>query len=554
MLRHQSRILAALVVSGSLLATAPCKSYAAESGPFTFPVLGRSPVLTIPLSALTPPGGSAPVAASVASPTLHGTTLVVAGGLSYQPRESFWSLGSDSLMTELTFPGAVSSFATIHLVAAFHGREIHRDDFEGPELSSAWMVSDPSAGLELRPESALNGAQGLLVPQAAATLTFPNCAALPNIEPCNGHTGGGEQGGGSVIILHPPPLRTAFETETETVIYAAGQAAAPAFDLRLRRTVTGAHEVAASGLAGVVRVFTPWIPVPEAATRVRLDAWLKDGVPGELGEPTTASGGLRLWLDDRAVAGLSGLDNAFQSFASQLVGQRPASFTPPPDFDLDGVRLYRAAGGEASATFQTTELLFADGFEGGNLGAWGGGTVGTGALTIAAEAALSGAWGLRTEIVALGSAGLIEPLPAGAALNLRFRLDPRPALLPQVESVRVLAATRSNGTGGFELQLRYRATGLQLKAVVIDDLGARHSTAWRAITSAPHTLELQWRAASGAAVPNGLLRWWLDGALAVELKGLDNDSQALETVALGAFNAPAGASGALFLDGFEVWR
>jgi hypothetical protein len=49
-----------------------------------------------------------------------------------------------------------------------------------------------------------------------------------------------------------------------------------------------------------------------------------------------------------------------------------------------------------------------------------------------------------------------------------------------------------------------------------------------------HPLEIEWQASSAAGANDGLVRLWLDGSLASEQTGLDNDTRRVAEAQLGA--------------------
>ncbi len=523
-----------------------CKAAASPAATLQRPVLGGESEVVVSLAELVPPGSQPPTTAVIDTPPLHGTLTPGSAGFIYRPAESFRSLGSDSFTVELDGGSEVGGVATVQLLAKLHGREQWSDNFEASALAEEWALEDPAAALLLTSFAALQGSQGLRVPAPGAVLTYPNCLEPPPSVDCDPPDGGGEQGGGTVITLRvpspPPPLEGGGQ---EVTLYEAGPAELPSVDLRLRASSVGAFELAASALdssASGGRRFTPWFPLSQRATRVRLDSWF---------EGPASSGGLRLWLDDRAVARLTDLENAGGSFAVQRLGSWGEGTTF--GFDLDQVRLHRASVAESSASFLGAVTLFAADFESADLSSWSAGPF-PAALRVEEAAALSGRHGLVVNLDE-GGAALSKDVEAGEAANLRLRLAAGSAQLPQNQGFKLLTGKRSSGAPVLELWLRLKAAVLQLQAVAIDDAGQRRPTSWLPITSnSAHAVELQWRASTGPQAGNGLLRLWLNGVLSAGVSGLDNSDQRLSNIVWGAEAVPAGSGGELYLDGLEIWR
>jgi hypothetical protein len=71
------------------------------------------------------------------------------------------------------------------------------------------------------------------------------------------------------------------------------------------------------------------------------------------------------------------------------------------------------------------DLIFADGFESGNLSSWSGSTTDAGDLRVSPGAALTGAYGLQAGIDDNNSIYVTDDSPnAEARYRARFRFDP----------------------------------------------------------------------------------------------------------------------------------
>ena len=69
-----------------------------------------------------------------------------------------------------------------------------------------------------------------------------------------------------------------------------------------------------------------------------------------------------------------------------------------------------------------------------------------------------------------------------------------------------------------------------------------------------HSVEVDWRRATGPDANDGGLQLWIDGASVADLTGLDNAASGIDFVRLGALSVKAGAAGQLRFDAFESRR
>jgi hypothetical protein len=84
-----------------------------------------------------------------------------------------------------------------------------------------------------------------------------------------------------------------------------------------------------------------------------------------------------------------------------------------------------------------------------------------------------------------------------------------------------------------------------------DKSGWSNST-WLTISDAPHSIELDWRAATAAGANNGGLTLWIEGVQQASLTGIDNDTRRIDRVRLGPVSGlDSGTRGTYYLDAFE---
>jgi hypothetical protein len=206
------------------------------------------------------------------------------------------------------------------------------------------------------------------------------------------------------------------------------------------------------------------------------------------------------------------------------------------------------------------DLIFADGFESGDFSAWASATTGNGDLTVEASAAMGGsAWGMRAAVDERANLFVEDDSPQDESrYRARFYLDPTgfvAAPAPRRARAQVFAAyDESPRRRVVWLVLRVR-NGQHAVAALVDRDGLRPArTGFVPIAPGPHSVELDWRRASGPDTGDGSFQLWIDGAPAATLTGLDNPARAVDSVRLGAQSLRGRASGTLAWDEFESRR
>jgi hypothetical protein len=207
------------------------------------------------------------------------------------------------------------------------------------------------------------------------------------------------------------------------------------------------------------------------------------------------------------------------------------------------------------------DVLVADDFESGNLGAWSmGSQTDGGDLSVQPGAALKGT-GLGLSVAVDDQAPLYvldeSPVDEGR-YRVRFWLDPNgfdPGIASQRYRVRVMLGLDDSAGRVITLVLR-RTVTLQfaLMARVRRDDGTRTNTGFTNISDGPHLVELEWWRATAPGASDGQVMLWIDGALAGTATGVDSDTTNLDQVRIGAMSIKLGASGVLFIDEVESWR
>ena len=210
-----------------------------------------------------------------------------------------------------------------------------------------------------------------------------------------------------------------------------------------------------------------------------------------------------------------------------------------------------------SATPGTTELIFADGFESGNLAAWSSSIVDGGDLSASTSAALFGSQGLQAMIDDNNAVVVIDESPAlETRYRARFYFDPNSIPMAIGDAHLIFLGSSGGGTvQHLQLELRFQATGYEVRALLMNDVKTMVSTSWFPLSDASHALELDWRASTAAGANNGGLMFWMDGIQQADLTGVDNDTRRIDQVRLGAASGvDTGTRGTYFFDAFESRR
>ena len=124
-----------------------------------------------------------------------------------------------------------------------------------------------------------------------------------------------------------------------------------------------------------------------------------------------------------------------------------------------------------SATPDASDLIFADGFESGSLAAWSSSLVDGGDLSVSPSAALVGNQGLQAVIDDNNPLVVIDDSPAAEPrYRVRFYFDPN-SIPMAVGNAHLLfqGFSDSGAVQVLQLELRYQATGYEVRALLMND-------------------------------------------------------------------------------------
>jgi hypothetical protein len=201
-------------------------------------------------------------------------------------------------------------------------------------------------------------------------------------------------------------------------------------------------------------------------------------------------------------------------------------------------------------------LIFADGFESGNLAAWTSNSNDLGDLSVSNSAALVGTRGLQAVIDDINSIYVTDDTPnAEPRYRARFYFDPNSISMLSGDTHYIFRGYSGTSTVALRVQFRFSNSAYQLRAGLVGDGSTWANSSWLTISDASHAIEMDWRAATGAGANNGSLTMWIDGVQQANLTGVDNDTRRIDRARLGAVSGvDTGTMGTYYFDAFESRR
>ena len=200
-------------------------------------------------------------------------------------------------------------------------------------------------------------------------------------------------------------------------------------------------------------------------------------------------------------------------------------------------------------------LIFADGFETGNINTWSARVIDGGDLSVSAGAALVGSFGLNALIDDAIAIYVTDDRPNGeTGYQAQFRFDPNTITMANGDLHTIFYGYTGAATQVLRLDLRFANGQYQLRAALRDDATTWRNSVFFPISDAQRLIQLNWRAAT-AGLNNGSLAFRIDGVLKANLTGVDNDARRIDRVRLGAvLGIDAGTRGSYFFDDFASYR
>ena len=210
-----------------------------------------------------------------------------------------------------------------------------------------------------------------------------------------------------------------------------------------------------------------------------------------------------------------------------------------------------------TTTPNAMDLIFADGFESGNLSAWTSSTIDLGDLNVSPSAALIGTQGLQAVIDDNNNIYVTDDSPnAEPRYRARFYFDPNSITMASGDAHFIFKGFMGTSTQAFQVEFRQSAGTYQLRSkVLLDDGTTFVNSSFFTISDAPHSVEVDWRAASAPGANDGGLTLWIDGNQQADLSGVDNDTWRIDQARLGAVaGVDTDTRGTYYFDAFESHR
>jgi hypothetical protein len=205
-------------------------------------------------------------------------------------------------------------------------------------------------------------------------------------------------------------------------------------------------------------------------------------------------------------------------------------------------------------------LIFADGFQTGDLSRWSSASADGGDLAVSASAALAlTVNGLRGVVDDRSGLYVQDDSPAGESdFRARFYVDPNgfdPGEASGRFRTRIFVAFAENPARRLATVVLRRIGGAYavMASCRLDDL-RKAETGFVPVTDAPHAVEITWRRARSPLLHDGSCQLFVDGQPAGLLAALDNDGRGVDFARLGALSVKSGASGTLFWDEYDSRR
>jgi PKD domain len=198
-------------------------------------------------------------------------------------------------------------------------------------------------------------------------------------------------------------------------------------------------------------------------------------------------------------------------------------------------------------------LIFADGFESGNLTAWSANVTDSGDLSVSPAAAIVGSQGLQALIDNNTAIYLTDDLPnAEIRYRMRFYFDPNSISMANGDAHYVFYGYTGTSTIILRVEFRRSSNLYQIRAALLNDGSTFTNSNWFTISDAAHNIELDWRASTAVGSNNGFLTFWIDNIQQANLTGIDNDTRRIDRVRLGSVaGIDTGTRGTYYFDAFE---
>lgn len=224
-------------------------------------------------------------------------------------------------------------------------------------------------------------------------------------------------------------------------------------------------------------------------------------------------------------------------------------------YDNVGNRISAYEYGVLAVATPGSDALFSDSFESIDLSKWNRSKTDQGDLSVTSQAAMTGTYGLSALIDDNNSLYTVDWSPRNETrYKASFKFDLNSIAMTLDDAHYLFYAYNASGTGMLRVEFQKARKGYQVRAESLKDSGW-NSTSWFTVSDTPHTIQVEWKAATSSSTHNGTLQLWIDGASQQLITKVDNDTVRLDSVRLGAVEGvDAGTRGTEFFDDFNSWR
>ena len=274
----------------------------------------------------------------------------------------------------------------------------------------------------------------------------------------------------------------------------------------------------------------------------------------------TADGYLTLWVDDQLMESIPNLDNYGEAISTAYLGLDgiPTGTTGTIYYDSfeswKGEHIGLDPNGPALQP-PLTNMLFLDGFESNSFDPWSWASVDGGNLSISAQAAAIGSYGMQAAVHDTNTMGVdYETGSVQSHYSARFYFNPNSIQIPAGHGVYIFAGSDSQESWVNFLYLQQAGQYYVLFACGKDETTGNWScTPGTYIPNAWQAVEIEWQTASSPTVHDGYLKLWVDDAFAGNVQNLNNDAETMLFAFMGMDSTPTGTTGTMYFDAFDSW-
>jgi hypothetical protein len=194
--------------------------------------------------------------------------------------------------------------------------------------------------------------------------------------------------------------------------------------------------------------------------------------------------------------------------------------------------------------------IFSDDFETGDYGNWGQVVSDGGDLSVTSGAALEGSYGMQVVVNDANNVYLGDFSPAlEPRYRARFYFDPNTIDLPNGNTFEIFVGY--NVSRSFQVTLKRYGGEYRLIVSAWTDGEVKVPSSEYSIGDHLHAIEIDYRVATSDGANDGYLTLWIDGVLAADLTGVDDDTRQVDYVRLGVtYPTHPETSGTVYFDGF----